>query len=90
MGVNILLLYLLYLVNICHGDWWCGGAMIDDKSVCYCGDVNITKDDSERNYINCCGGPDSCTVTEDGSATCPGGEKCEAYGTWRCGDIRRL
>ena len=88
IGLNTLLLYLLYLINLCHGSWdYCGAAYIEDQDNCYCGNVTITEDNRRKNGEDCCG-PDSCTLTEDGSAECPGGEKCDGSTTLPCGDMR--
>ena len=89
MDVKILLLYLLYLVHPYHGatPWSCGGAWIEDQSVCLCGNENITRNDNYNDNINCCG-PDTCTITE-GGATCPGGQTCKTdWQPWPCGDIQ--
>ena len=85
MNLKIRLLYLL--VNLCHGDWLCGDALIEDQAACLCGNKTFTRDDHYNDNINCCG-PDTCTITETG-ASCPGGQTCKSsgYGTMLCGDI---
>ena len=83
------LLRLLYLVNLCHGEfnWNCGAASIDYRAECFCGNVTITRDESQDDGINCCG-RSTCTITEDGTATCPEGMICQTWGTWPCGDLQ--
>ena len=83
MNLKIRLLYLL--VNLCHGDWFCGDALIEDQAACSCGNETFTRDASYNDDINCCG-PDTCIITETG-ATCPGGQTCKSYSAWPCGDI---
>ena len=84
MMSNTQILIILYLANLVHG-WFCGQTLIEDHAVCLCGNQTLTKSDDD-NGINCCG-PATCTVSEDGSANCPEGEKCKARTTFPCGDI---
>ena len=93
MGFISALLRILHLVSFCHGQWWdCGAARIDDKALCFCGNVTITREDrspdDSRYGPNCCG-PDTCTITEDNNANCPDGFICYMdYIQARCGDLR--
>ena len=81
-------LCILFLINLSDGYWFCGGAILDDKGKCLCGNVTITRDEWYDDRIRCCGG-DTCSINEDGSATCPEGEICHSeFSTWTCGDLR--
>ena len=81
-------LCILFLINLSDGYWFCGGAILDDKGKCFCGNVTITRDKWYDDRIRCCGG-DTCSINEDGSATCPRGKTCHSeFSTWTCGDLR--
>ena len=85
-----LLLFTITFLSMSQlaGGWDCGGARIDDDSICVCGDTNITYSDSGYpDYTACCG-RDTYLLDQDGNGQCPDGQVCKSYSTFRCGDIR--
>lgn len=76
MNLKIRLLYLL--VNLCHGDWLCGDALIEDQAACLCGNKTFTRDASYNDDINCCG-PDTCIITVQYSTGAQAGRFSKNY-----------
>ena len=77
---------LLFLTRQSLG-WYCGGAWIDNGKQCRCGsDVLTWEDDHKRRQ--CCG-PDTCSIDDNGDATCPDGVTCNTSKSqpWNCGNI---
>ena len=65
----------------------CGGAFIDDDKQCKCGSDVLTK--GKDQYKRQCCGPDTCSIDDDGDATCPDGVSCNTskFSLWNCGNI---
>ena len=67
--------------------WTCGGVRIADDNQCKCGSDVWTMEDHMRQQ--CCG-PDTCSIDDNGDATCPDGVTCNTSSKsrpWNCGNI---
>ena len=94
----LLLITLQFMCQLVVG-WRCGGVYLDEDSICFCGDTNITWSDWMYGNTACCG-RDTCYLDTgprcpDGHldwcpvdiAKCPVGQVCNSrFSTFRCGD----
>ena len=81
------LFLLFFLSRQSFGGWTCGGARIDYDKQCRCGSDVLTMEDD--NYRRQCCGPDTCSIDDNGHATCPDGVTCNTSKgwPWNCGNI---